>query len=253
MATAKKPTIKVSKKKTKAAKDKAKKKEFFGLLDLPDELADRGRDIWLAGLGALSMVEEEGVKLFNNLVEKGEAWEKESRKQLGVARKKLDEARGKVGTVVDDAASKGSKITELDDMILSTVEDTVEKVLQRLGVPTRAEVKDLAGKVENLAGEVSTLVEAIENKKGTKAPVKATSGNGKVVVKSTAKKIVYHVVPHAEGWAVKEEGVVEPLLLHGTKEEALTAARGLAKAHTPSRLVTHKKDGRVQESVTYQE
>ena len=52
MATKKKPTIKVSKKKTKSAKGKAKKKEFFGLMDLPEELADRGREIWLAGLGA---------------------------------------------------------------------------------------------------------------------------------------------------------------------------------------------------------
>ena len=38
MATKKKPTITVSKKKTKSAKGKAKKKEFFGLIDLPDEL-----------------------------------------------------------------------------------------------------------------------------------------------------------------------------------------------------------------------
>ena len=90
MATKKQPTITVSKKKTKSSKGEAKKKkDFFGLADLPDELAERGREIWLAGLGALSMVEEEGVKLFNTLVSKGEAWEKEGRKQLGAAKDKL--------------------------------------------------------------------------------------------------------------------------------------------------------------------
>ena len=246
MATKKKPTIKVSKKKTKSAKGKAKKKEFFGLVDLPDELAERGRDIWLAGLGALSMVEEEGVKLFNTLVEKGEAWEKESHKQIGAAKDKLDAAREKVETAVGDAAAKGSKITELDDLIISTVEDTVEKILQRLGVPSHAEVRDLAGKVEKLSNEVVGLAKVIEQGKNGKTPAK------KAKAAPTAKKMVYHVVPHAEGWALKQEGVKEPLSVHPTKEEALAAGRTFAKDHLPSRLVAHKKDGRVQESVTYE-
>ena len=245
MATKKKPTMKVSKKKTKAAKDKAKKKEFFGLMDLPEELAERGREIWLAGLGALSMVEEEGVKMFQTLVEKGEAWEKEGRKQLGAAKDRLDAAREKVETAVGDAAAKGSKITELDDMVFSAVEETVEKVLQRLGVPTHAEVKDLAGKVEKLSNEVVALAMVIERGKNGKAPAKAA-------VKSTAKKVVYHVVPKEEGWALKQEGVAEPLSMHPTKDEALKAGRTMAEDHVPSRLVTHKKDGRVQESKTFE-
>ena len=51
---------------------------------------------------------------------------------------------------------------------------------------------------------------------------------------------------------MKQEGVKEPLGLHTTKAEALEAGRSLAKAHPPSRLVTHKKDGKVQDSVTYE-
>ncbi len=242
MATKKKPTITVSKKKTKSAKGKAKKKEFFGLIDLPDELAERGREIWLAGLGALSMVEEQGVKLFNNLVEKGEVWEKEGRKQIGAAKDKLDAAREKVETAVGDAAAKGSKITELDDMIVSTVEEAVEKILQRLGVPTHAEVKDLAGKVEKLSNEVVGLAKVIEQGKNGAAPAEET----------TTSVTVYHVVPHdAAGWAVKQESVEALLSEHATKAEALKAGRKIAKEHMPSRLITHKKDGKVQESTTY--
>ena len=248
MATKKKPTMKVSKKKNKATKGKAKKKEFFGLVDLPEELAERGREIWLAGLGALSMVEEEGVKMFHTLVEKGEAWEKEGRKQLGAAKDKLDAAREKVESAVGDAAAKGSKITELDDMVFSAVEETVEKVLQRLGVPTHAEVKDLAGKVEKLSNEVVALAMVIEQGKNGKAPAKTA----KTAEKSTAKKVVYHVVPKEKGWALKQEGVAEPLSMHPTKDEALKAGRTMAEDHVPSRLVTHKKDGRVQESKTFE-
>jgi poly(hydroxyalkanoate) granule-associated protein len=242
MATKKQPTITVSKKKTKSSKGKAKKKDFFGLADLPDELAERGREIWLAGLGALSMAEEEGVKLFNTLVSKGEAWEQEGRKQLGAAKDKLDAAREKVASAVGEAASKGSKITELDTLILSKVEDTVEAVLERLGVPTHAEVKDLAGKVEKLSAEVVALAKVMERGK-----------NGAPASKEepATRKIVYHVVPRGEEWVVKQEGVAEPFSVSATKKEALEAGRTLAKAHMPSRLVTHKQDGTVQESVTY--
>ncbi len=244
MAAKKKPTIKVSKKKSKSGKGRAKKKEFFGLMDLPDELADRGREIWLAGLGALSMVEEEGVKLFTSLVEKGEKWEKEGQKQIGAAKDKLDATREKAASVMSDAAATGSKFMDLDDKIISTVEDTVEKVLQRLGVPTHGEVKDLAGKVEKLSSEVMALAMVIERGENGKAP--------KQKAKPAAKKVVYHVVPRAEGWAVKQEGVPEPLNVSTTKADALKAGRGLAKEKAPSRLVTHKKDGTVQESVTYE-
>ncbi len=242
------PTITVSKNNAKTPKDEGTKKEFFGLLEMPEELAERARDIWLAGLGALSMVEEEGTKLFNTLVEKGEAWEKEGRKQLGAAKEKLDEAREKVETAVGDAAAKTGKITDLDDVIFAAVEDTVEKVLQRLGVPTHAEVKDLAGKVEKLSKEVVALAMVIERGKEAGAP----AGNGEAAAE-TAKKIVYHVVPHGEeGWAIKQEHIADPLGVYPTKDEALTAGRAIAKDHMPSRLVTHKKDGKVQESTTYE-
>ncbi len=245
MATKKKPTITVSKKKAKSKGKARKKKDFFSFVDLPEELAERGREIWLAGLGALSMAEEEGVKLFNSLVEKGETWEKEGRKHLGAAKKKMGQAKGKVETAVEEATAKGSAITDLDDKILTSVEATVEKVLQRLGVPTHAEVKDLTSKVEHLSRQVATLATVME--KDGKAP----ATNGKAAAK-TAKKAVYHVVPRTEGWAVKQEGVKEPLGLHTTKAEALEAGRSLAKAHPPSRLVTHKKDGKVQDSVMYE-
>jgi len=238
MATKKKPTITVSKKKVKSKGKARKKKDFFSFVDLPEELAERGREIWLAGLGALSMAEKEGVKLFNSLVEKGETWEKEGRKHLSTAKKKLDEAKGKVETVVEEAAAKGSKITNLDDKILAALETTVEKVLERLGVPTHAEVKDLASKVEHLSGQVATLATVMQ-KDGTAPANKAKTA------------VVYHIVPRAEGWAVKQEGIKEPLGVHATKAEALKAGRSLAKAHAPSRLVTHKKDGKVQDSLTY--
>ena len=230
MATKKKKYKTVSKQKAGSAKTE---KPALSLPELPDELAERGREIWLAGLGALSMVEEEGVKLFNSLVEKGEAWQREGKKQFGTARKKLDEAREKVEATLSDAVARGSKLSELDGTFLTTLEERVEKALKRLGVPTHAEVKDLASKVAKLSGEVTTLAAVIE-------------GN-----RAGGATRVFHVVPHDAGWAVKQEGVEKPLGVHATKNEALAAARTTAQERVPSRLVTHKKDGMVQHSRSF--
>ncbi len=171
MATrkAKKVTITPKAGKAKAGKAKAgaakkpKKKDLFNLIDLPDDLAGRAREVWLAGLGALSTVEEEGSKVFKRLVARGEAWEKEGRQKLGAAKDKLDAAKDKVEEAVEDAAAKGGQATrKLDEKVVSAVEESVEAVLQRLGVPTRAEVKELAGQVEKLSRQVGALAAVIE-------------------------------------------------------------------------------------------
>ncbi|HMB89825.1 MAG TPA: phasin family protein [Rhodothermales bacterium] len=257
----KKATINVSKKKAKPAKSKkAKKKEGFSLADIPEDVMDRARDIWLAGLGALSSVEEEGAKMFSNLVKKGEAWEKAGRKQLGAAKAKLGEAYEKVEETVEDVASKSVKTTKgLDDKMAASVEASVEKVMQRLGVPTRAEVKDLAGKVETLSARVGALA-AVMEKSGVPVADEAQVAPARKMApakrKSSAKKktktTVFHLVSVDDGWAIKKEGTKTPVSTHGTKKEALDVARTTAQAAQPSRLVIHKQDGTIQESVSYE-
>jgi glutathione S-transferase len=57
-----------------------------------EEIRDSVQKIWLAGLGALAATEEEGVKIFNSLVEKGEAYEARGKKEAAKARKELRES-----------------------------------------------------------------------------------------------------------------------------------------------------------------
>ncbi|MGB5658402.1 MAG: phasin family protein, partial [Thermoanaerobaculia bacterium] len=40
--------------------------------DVQNEVVQSAQKIWLAGIGALATAEEEGSKLFNSLVKKGE-------------------------------------------------------------------------------------------------------------------------------------------------------------------------------------
>jgi len=63
-----------------------------------------------------------------------------------------------------------------------------------------------------------------------------------------AKRV--HVVPHADGWAVKREGNDRATSVHDTQREAQNAAIPIAKRdHTE--VVTHGRDGKIRDSDSY--
>ncbi len=135
------------------------KKETVDLKKLPDELAERGREVWLAGLGALDMVEEKGSKFFHTLVERGKEMETQGKKRLT---KVVDdvEARQKkmTGQMGDNLSKLGGAFTGLDEK----VSGLVEKTLARLDLPTRKEMRDLSRKVNTLSRKVEELASLLE-------------------------------------------------------------------------------------------
>lgn len=205
--------------------------ETIGLSDLPNELSERGRDVWLAGLGALSRVEEEGEKLFKNLVERGEQFEARGRKQIEASLNTLSEQQKRATESVGTATKTFSDAAQ---SVERAVSNTLTDTLGRVGMPTRDEVEELSNKVTTLSEKLDALSAVLEARKGGTATV-------------------YHVLPHEKGWALKREGAERATSVHETKKEAVSAARGEAKNHMPSRLIVHKQDGTVQETFTYDE
>ncbi len=118
---------------------------------IQDEITKRGRDVWLAGLGALATVEEEGSKLFGRLVDRGKEFEHERRSELQNARKKAKKQR-------DEALEQIEEASEETQTLLT---DTVNNALERFGVPTRTEVDRLSKKVETLAKQVDDLTKTL--------------------------------------------------------------------------------------------
>lgn len=90
--------------------------------------------VWLAGLGALALTEEEGSKFFRALVKKGEVIEKRSRARLGDT---MEAARN----------APAATLSRLERQ----VDTTLENVMHRLGVPTRTEISSLTRRIEGLA------------------------------------------------------------------------------------------------------
>jgi hypothetical protein len=59
----------------------------------------------------------------------------------------------------------------------------------------------------------------------------------------------FHVVPHEGGWQIEQDG--QPSGRYDTQQQALDAARGLARAAQPSQILLHGENGRIQDEYTY--
>lgn len=91
--------------------------------------------IWLAGLGALSLAEDESGKVFKALVKRGKAFESTAKGRVDEIKEKLDVRKAAADTM-----------TKLGD----TFDDGVTEVLHRLGLPTKQEIDGLAKRVDRL-------------------------------------------------------------------------------------------------------
>jgi poly(hydroxyalkanoate) granule-associated protein len=131
----------------------------MGKKKVQEEARDSAHKIWLAGLGALRVAEEEGSRLFRNLVAKGEELEDRSKEQLGglrdSVRKATDRAREEAG--------------EAWEKVGGAVDQQVSDALRRLGVPTREEIAGLSRQVEKLTLAVERLREKEKQRAGRPA------------------------------------------------------------------------------------
>lgn len=122
---------------------------------LQTELFESTRRLWLAGLGTLSVVEEESTGIFDQLIEKGRLVEEKSRKQMKKTKAEIE---------------SGSE--ELAGELSDKLDRQVSGVLQKMGIPSRAQVQDLTLRVEQLSEQVDRLAAPRPAKK-TAAPAKA--------------------------------------------------------------------------------
>ena len=107
---------------------------------LVPQAKESARNVWLAGVGAMAMAEDEGGKFFEDLVKKGSAYETRNRKRLAAMLDNVKDLRGDVSAVF-------GKLT-------SPVNTAMEKAMHRLGVPTRKEIATLTKRVEELTKAV---------------------------------------------------------------------------------------------------
>ena len=98
------------------------------------------QQIWLAGLGAFSRAEEEGGKLFDNLVKVGEELESKTRDIADTTVETVAEARDKVLEKASDTREKVEK----------AFDDKLSAALNRLGIPTQRELDSVNERLDVL-------------------------------------------------------------------------------------------------------
>lgn len=179
---------------------------------------DSAHKLFLAGLGTVKTVGDEGGELFHRLVDRGRDLETRGKKELRSWRRELEKTT--------------SKVEGRFERVGDRIDEQVTRALHRMGVPTRDEIQTLTRRVEELSRKVDRFG-------GAPAPAKAAPAK------------VFHVAPHEEGWKVEAEGEKEPASVHATKDEAVSAAREIAHKAEPSRVVVHRMDGTIQTQFGY--
>jgi poly(hydroxyalkanoate) granule-associated protein len=201
---------------------------------------DSAHKIWLAGLGTVDMVQEEGTKMTSKMTTKVT---EESKKMADEGNKLFDRLveRGRgLETSAKKELEKGAREVETKvNETQSTLDRRITEALHRFGIPTRTEIQTLTSRVEELNAKVALMVE--------------TQVQTAAAAKKASARTVYHVTTAEEGWKVLAEGTKEPIAVANTKDEAVTTARDMAKAVEPSQVVVHKMDGTIQTSYAYGE
>lgn len=212
----------------------------FNFNDLQHDLTTKSREVWLASLGALATVQEESGKLYDtfaktgveikdqavalqrrvmnlpeeaqdllkegenyaeNLMDKGEALEKDLRTQA----KKLEQAGTKqFNSFVSELQAKGN---EWQDQITNAISNPIENVsakvsatmntemiapmqnrintwIHAFGVPTHQEIQALHTKVEILTEKVEHLANVMATQKASKTATETVSKKATKTVKA---------------------------------------------------------------------
>jgi poly(hydroxyalkanoate) granule-associated protein len=121
----------------------------------PDQTNEVTRKFVLASLGAVSLVQKQGLKAIDTLVAEGESFQARTRKAVKAAnndaRKAVNGVRKQVVGLVNPIKQRALKNVQ---QIEASISDGVGSVLGRFGVPSKGDVQELLTRVSELNKEI---------------------------------------------------------------------------------------------------
>ena len=115
---------------------------------MSQQMKDSAQQMWQAGLGALAKAQEEGGKVYENLVKEGSPLQQTTQQ----AQTKLAQAAEKMSHM---AGQMGQAATSQIDKLEHIFEDRVAKALQNMGLPTAQDLADLEARVALLEQQLA--------------------------------------------------------------------------------------------------
>lgn len=149
-----------------------------------DAVRSSAHQIWQAGLGAFAMAQEEGGKLFEKLVRQGSDLQGVAQRLAGDS---ISSARETAVKMTTDA---GKQAADAWNLLEQGFEERVARSLDKLGVSTNDDMRELTRCIEDLSKSVNML--SGKKRSATKAlmlPEKSASKTGSVrsVTRAVAK------------------------------------------------------------------
>lgn len=110
--------------------------------------ADKSRKVWLAGLGAFSIAQKQGMELFEVMVSEGKSYQQRSEKvvrklstqALGIVESRLEPVKIRLKAIRSDAETR--------------FEHGIGRVMSYAGIPSKADVDALISRVDKLSRQL---------------------------------------------------------------------------------------------------
>lgn len=113
------------------------------------------RQVWWVSLGLLAVAGEQTGRILDVLVRRGKEFEPSMYQGFKKAGKEISEAVGTFGTQLKRTGQKVGKAPEKAE---SLVDQGLSAVSQRMGVPSRDEIRTLNQKVDELTARIEQLL-----------------------------------------------------------------------------------------------
>jgi len=150
----------MSKKLTEIATEATENQLAVQIRESATQVRESATQIWLAGLGAFSKAQQEGVKMFEALVAEGEKFQERTKT---AADERLAQVREKVtGTWDKRLAEVRETATGTWDKLEKVFEDRAAGALHTLNVPSRKDIDVLSKRVHELTAVTKKLSEEEE-------------------------------------------------------------------------------------------
>lgn len=152
--------------------------------DLAEAARKSVEQIWQAGLGAFARARDEGEEMFSRLVDEGVAVQKRTRQ---FAEDRFEDMNA---TITKMADSFGKQASGSLDKLENVFEDRVTRSLQRLGVPTHADIEGLSRQLAKLQETLDAMAGKKTGQKGTQkaAPRPAKTASARTATRTSGKR-----------------------------------------------------------------
>jgi len=133
------------------------------------------QQIWLAGLGAFAKAQQEGTKVFEALVKEGLGMQK---KTQATAENGLAQAQSRLAQLADEFSTRATgQWGKLENIF----EERVARALEKLGMPSAADVAALEARIEALEAR-------LRDRPTPRKPARPQAPAGRKTPPATAKK-----------------------------------------------------------------